>query len=558
MKNIKKVVYMSLFTLSLLFAKNSTAQQISNHYFGVNAWMPDTIGNAKACTDPPCILNGKLHKQWGNIKNSNASIVRFGGIAPDKNMPTNYQYIRMIDSIRANGMEPIMQVPFHDHRYTALQAADIVRYINITKGRNIKYWIIGNEPNLGYGYKTSAQVARYFKPFASAMKTVDPSILTVGPECAWFDEGIMNGLTTPNGPDDITGRDAAGRFYLDVITFHTYPFSGGQSRADVISKLTAPGSFQDDLVNLNNRLNICNAAHGRSGSSKIKTAITEANIAYQNSEENLSGLGTSSFIGGQFVAEMLGLGMKHGVDFINIWSVIEGNGLGYLDGSGNKKPSYYHFKMLAENFKGNYVAGITNKQNVKSFASQNGQRINVMIMNQDQANFNYTVGLNATAIKGTNPLKINISANITNEYSDAIPAQSSVLLTFNSSGVIVKKTEYSLNGHAAANKAPTVTQYIVTDIADENIQNKFDLGISVFPNPTEGKFTIKLNEANVEERNIEINLVNIIGQEVLNKKSTFLNSKQEIELDPSIASGVYIVRVKEGTQVVTEKIVLEK
>lgn len=558
MKNIKKIVHISLLTLSLFFAKNSAAQTISNHYFGVNAWMPDTIGNASACTDPPCVLNGKLHKQWANIKNSNTAIVRFGGIAPDKNMPTNYQYIRMIDSIRANGMEPVMQVPFHDHRYTALQAADIVRYINVTKGRHIKYWIIGNEPNLGYNYTTAAQVAKYFKPFASAMKAVDPSILTIGPEVAWYDQRILNGLTTPNGPDDITGRDAAGRFYLDIISFHTYPFNGSQTRSDVISKLTSAGGLQDNLIHLNGRLSSCNTAHGRSGSSAIKTAITEANIAYENSEQSLSGLGTSSFIGGQFVAEMLGIGMKHGVDFINIWSVVEGNGLGFLDASGNKKPTYYHFKMMADNFSGNYVNATGNKQNVKSIACQNGQCINVMVMNEDQANFNYTVRLNGSAVTGSDPLKINISANVANEYSDVIPAQSSVLLTFNPSGTIIKKTEYSLNGHAVANKPPTVTQFIATDVVSNNDINSSELGINVFPNPTIGKFTIKLNETKSAERNVEVKLVNIIGQEVFNKKATFLNSKQEIELDPSIASGVYIVSVKEGSKVVTQKIVLEK
>ena len=118
--------------------ERSYSQSISEQFFGVNAWMPDTIGNASACIDPPCILNGKLHKKWNDVKNSGAKIVRFGGIAPDKNKPTNFQYIRMIDSIRAKGMEPIIQVPFRNYRYSAQQAAAIVNYINITMSRNIK------------------------------------------------------------------------------------------------------------------------------------------------------------------------------------------------------------------------------------------------------------------------------------------------------------------------------------------------------------------------------------------------------------------------------------
>jgi hypothetical protein len=561
MKTVKRIVKNGILALSIFFAKDISAQVISNHYFGINAWMPDTIGNSKACTDPPCILNGNLHKQWGNIKNSNVSIVRFGGIAPDKNLPTNYQYVRMIDSIRTNGMEPVIQVPFHDNRYTALQAADIVREMNIKRGKQIKYWIIGNEPNLGYGYKTAAQVAKYIKPFASAMKAVDPSILIVGPECAWFDRAIMDGLTTPNGPDDITGKDGAGRYYLDVISFHTYPFSGNQSRADVTSKLTSPGGLQDDLIYLNNRVNACNTAHGRSGSSGLKTAITEANMAYQNNGANhLSGLGTGSFIGGQFVAEMLGIGIKHGVDFFNVWSTIEGNGLGYLDPSGNKKPTYYHFKMMAENFKGNHATASSNQPTVKTFASQNNNQISLLILNEDLAtNYAYTVRLNAGIINGKNPLKINVKAGIDKEYTEVIPNQSSVLLVFNTAGTIVKKIEYSLAA-ALENKAPKETSYIATDVPEDPLLSKkpFVLGVETYPNPFAGEFTIELSQANTEERNIEIKLINIIGQEVYRKNSVFLNSKELIELDPSVASGVYILSVREGEQVVTEKIVLEK
>jgi hypothetical protein len=154
MTNLKRVCRVGLTFILLTLVKNSFSQTISPGVFGQNAWMPDTIGNVNNCTDPPCIFNGKLYQQWGNIKRSGATMIRYGGTAVDKNIPTNYQYVRMIDSIRANGMEPIIQVPFYNHRYTAQQAAAIVQYINITKGKNIKYWVIGNEPNLGYSYTT--------------------------------------------------------------------------------------------------------------------------------------------------------------------------------------------------------------------------------------------------------------------------------------------------------------------------------------------------------------------------------------------------------------------
>jgi len=570
MKN--KFLKISLLLLSLSTQiKKIKSQTISDHFFGVNAWMPDTIGNFNACPSPPCYRKGKLHKNWKKIEDSKASIVRYGGITPDKNMPTNYQYIRVIDSMRKHGLEPVIQVPYYDKRYTAQQAATIVKYINITMNRKVKYWIIGNEPNLIYNYTTAAQVAAYFKPFASAMKEVDPTILIVGPETASFKKTMIDGLTTPNGPDDITGKDQKGRYYVDVFSFHTYPMGDGSSsvptRDQVISKLTASGSFQDDLIYLNSRISSCNNAHNRTGAAALKTAVTETNINYtNNATDNLNGLCTNSFIGGQFVAEIYGIGLKCGVDFINLWSVIEGSNAvedncGYIDPhTGNKKPIYYHFKMMAENFKGNFANCTSNQKNVKSFGSKDAQQICVLIMNQDLVkNHNFTVRLNTTSISETNPLKINVDANVAQEYNDIIPNQTSIILIFNSSGRVVRKIEYSLANQAVSNLPPVTMEFITTgEIANTGTESgPFD--IKIFPNPSSGKFTVEINKTNTKEKDIEIKLFNMLGQEVYTSKSVFVNNKETIELDESIAQGAYILQVKEEVDnVSTKRIIINK
>lgn len=572
MKKAQKLIQATLLVIILLFAgKNLNAQAISPHFFGQNAWMPDTIGNANACTDPPCILYGKLHRHWSDIKNSGATLIRYGGIAVDKNIPTNYQYIRMIDSIRANGMEPIIQVPFRMYRYNEQQAADIVKFINVTSGKNIKYWVIGNEPDLGYSYSNASQIAAYIKPFATAMKNVDPSIFIIGPECAWFNQGILTDLTTPNGPYDITGKDAYGHYYVDVISFHTYPFSGSQTRAQVISKLASPGSLQDNLVYLNSRIATCNTSHGRSGASALKTAITEANIDWQNnSSDNLYGVGASSFLGGQFWAEMMGIAMKNGVDFVNFWSVAEGNNvaanIGYIDaGSNTKKPSYYHFQLMADNFKGNYVNGTTNQVNVKSFGSQNSQQTAVLVLNEDLTNnYNCTIRLNSTAIAGTSQLKINVNANIAAEHNEVIQSQSTVLFIFNSAGALIKKYEYTLNQNAVANIGPTYTQYNSTTgvepIKSPIHEGKYFEIAKVFPNPNTGKFTIQLNKENVDENKYQIEVFNMEGQTALTKTDApFVKGKEEVDLTMgTLAAGVYIVRVRLGEDMKTAKVVMVK
>lgn len=558
MKNLKKIFQTSILALGLAISADSlNAQSIPSNFFGQNAWMPDTIGSAK--------YYGKLHQSWGKVKDSKASIIRFGGIGPDQNMPTNFQYIKMIDSIRAKGMEPIIQVPFHNWQYSAAQAAQIVQYINVTKGKNIQYWIIGNEPDLDYKYTTAAQVAAYIRPFSSAMKAVDPSIKIIGPETAWYNTNIINGLTTAGGPDDITGKDAAGRYYVDIISFHYYGFKGDQSRADVISKLHSTNNLNDNLATLATRLANCNSTHNRSGSAALKMAVTEANVGYRNNaSDNLNGNGANSFVGAQFVAEMFSVGLKNGVNFMNIWSVVEGNNtelnIGYIDPTtGNKKPAYYHFQMMAENFKGTFIAGTSNQPNVKTFASKDGQYTTVMILNQDLGNnFNFTVRLASGSVSGNNALKINVNANIANEYSGVISGQSTMLLVFNNSGALVKKIEYSLLTHAVANLAPTVTNYNggmvsnssnVATGTDENgdIVSLKGFEMKAYPNPANSKFTIEIDRVNSQDKDLDIELYDLMGRLVHKQTSVFNERQQIVDLTgSSLAEAVYIVRVREA------------
>jgi hypothetical protein len=451
-----------LFLVSMMQVFSADAQTISNHLFGQNAWMPDSLGTIK--------YYGQLDSKWPEIKASGAQIIRFGGIGPDHHMPTKYQYLKMIDKIKANGMEPVVQVSFYNGMYTAAQAAEIVRYVNIEKGRGVKYWIIANEPDNEYHFTAASQLSWYLKSFASAMKAKDPTIKTIGPETAWYNSAIIHGLTTPGGPDDITGKDANGRFYIDYISFHMYSFGGQQTRAQVLSDLTAQYRYEWNLTELNSRLAACNSQHGRSGTSALKVAVTEANVGYINpSTDNLYGVGANSFVGGQFWSEFMAISMKKGVDFVNFWSVVEGNNttynIGFLDYvTGAKKPTYYHFQMVSQNFNGTFINGTDNQTNVKAFGCRNnaGQTV-VMLLNQDQGtNFNYTVRLDGNAVSGTNALKVNVNSGIAKEYSGTINNQGSQVLVFDGAGNLVKKINYTLAGHAAAGLPPTVETFTAT------------------------------------------------------------------------------------------------
>lgn len=447
---------------------------ISPYFAGNNAWMPYQIGSH--------VYNGKLEMKWVEVEESGVKIMRYGGNGVDhhadpSSSTTLDQYVDMVDAMRSRGIEPVLQVPVYDWTYSASQAADIVRHVNITNSRAVKLWSIGNEPDLAsgvYQYTTAAQVAAYIRPFASAMKAVDPTIKILGPETAWYNETIINGLTSCTGnsvtdADSIAGMDSNGNYYVDIISFHVYGFGGTQNRADVISKLMSSGGFNDDLIALKDRLDDCNDLYGRTGSDALKMAVTEANVNHTqpSAGDGVNGVGAASFIGGQFWAELMGIAMQQGVDFVTFWSVIEGGSshpateIGYISGDGTTlRPAYYLFKMMAENFRGSSVTATDNQANVKTFGAEDDDQIAVMIMNQEtSASFNYTVRLNTGTVSGTNLLKVKIDAGVAAEYNGTIAPESSIVLLFSPSGVITKKIEYTRAGHAAFEDPPSVTSY---------------------------------------------------------------------------------------------------
>ncbi len=126
-------------------------------------------------------------------------IMNSGDTVPAKSAQANYEYWKMtpadyytlLDSVGAEG---IISVNYSYARYgtsadpvqrAADYAAAWVRDANITRGRNIKYWEVGNENygpwQSGYnvpgkGTITGDEYGRDFCVFANAMRAVDPSI----------------------------------------------------------------------------------------------------------------------------------------------------------------------------------------------------------------------------------------------------------------------------------------------------------------------------------------------------------------------------------------------
>ena len=254
-------------------------------------------------------------------------IVRIGGGAYDRTMPSNEQLLKWCQHIQAMDAEPMIQVSQY---LSGKQAAAIVRFFNVDKKMSIKFWNIGNETWLRRNRPpietVPALVAKYVKPLASAMKEVDPSVkIFVCDECDYFD-ALYEGLIS--GPSDVCGKDENGRYYIDGFSWHRY-VSGDR---DWVAK-NAAKDFRVRAAKCRDLVVRANRTHSRVGKDALEWGIGEFNLenkGYQG-PSTTQGSGVHSFVNGQFFAEVYGICMKYNatyaVEHVSTWWPAKRNGV---------------------------------------------------------------------------------------------------------------------------------------------------------------------------------------------------------------------------------------
>ncbi|MEU4625041.1 cellulose binding domain-containing protein [Actinoplanes sp. NPDC023801] len=232
-----------------------------------------------------------------------------GYVAPDTDFDT------FMAGARRTGAQPMIIANYGTG--TAQEAADWVRYANVTKGYGAKYWTIGNE-NYGNGHYGSAweadnhadkspkEYAANVVAYSQAMKAVDPTIKV----------GAV--LTMPgNWPDGIVGAGDQGSWNQEVLTragsaidfvdVHWYP--GGTAPADALDRT----AHIPDAVHLL-RQQITQYAGTNAG--RIGISMTETNVE----------VGRNTQPGALFLADAYSGLLAQGVFSVHWWNVH--NGLG--------------------------------------------------------------------------------------------------------------------------------------------------------------------------------------------------------------------------------------
>ena len=397
------------------------------------------------------------------VRSSNCELLRIGGnqynISDHKpNAGQEVYYVSLIDEARKNGMEPVLTLPFlldiykksveehvepaytHSLYAQAVQEAidnlkTILHLVNTVHKRNLKYVVLGNEPDLDYMWTTDVQdhfgacsfsntpnactttpaytialnIANYIKPMADAVKAFDPSIKIIGPEYTHCLPRVYNYLFTPSntatyigGISTVTSLGSpsvvTNQPYLDYISFHFYgpdynvstftstnsyipPYSGSTwppeasyCNLERYYKMEYESSnsarrYRGALRYMTDLITRCQ--NTRNSQQLLGFMITEMNSGHKNETDPTPSASTAaggvdaiSMQGAQNLARMYALAMEYGAASVMQWSIMESGqnqDRGYLVGQGNtappkgsRRPSWFHYKMLADYFKGIY------------------------------------------------------------------------------------------------------------------------------------------------------------------------------------------------------------
>jgi hypothetical protein len=79
--------------------------------------------------------------------------------------------------------------------------------------------------------------------------------------------------------------------------------------------------------------------------------------------------------------------------------------------------------------------------------------------------------------------------------------------------------------------------------------------LSIFPNPNSGQFQLQIDGLKV--KNLHVTLLNVLGQNIMQRKLEVSNGyiNEHFNLNAN-SSGVYLLRIAEGSKMITKRIVV--
>lgn len=358
------------------------------------------------------------------LKDLNLVVLR-GGF--DNMRPEKFDWAlldRFIADARQMNVEPLIQVPYHnaDPKF----AARIVRYVNVKKKHDVRFWSIGNEEDTNYRGGARDKWLTTWRSYRDAMKAVDARILIFGPEYA-----NAYDITDP-ARDWLTPFLQMNGDAVDVISLHRYGFGGKQSNPTVLI---------GDALGTARRIRALREHIQRITGRDIPLAITEMNLSHDWKE---TGEGSSaSFSAGLWMAESLGQMAEAGVAMVNIWSAQNDGTISLLDNKNDgKRPTYYALELYA-NYGNRVIPAASHVRDVSVHGGRDTRtgRMNVVLVNRGRREVEFKLVLNSGEEQTQG--NIYLDAGARKRLHLTMPAHSMMSLSLNNQFQVTRTMLYS-------------------------------------------------------------------------------------------------------------------
>jgi len=399
-------------TLSITIDTDTT-QTISPHFYGQNYW--------------------NWVRQWGGaaLEGTSAQVatlgvrlLRAGGINNDNNnydveylpQPEPFNEARLDEFVayaRSIGAEPLLQLPVlrapDGGIASSATAAEMIRYANQTRNYGLRFFSIGNEPDMYVeagerpdGFD-AIQACETFADYAQTIRALVPDAVIVGPDLAWKFYDASNDWLSP--------FLSACADHLDVVAVHRYPFE---------SHLATDTAAFADVTNFRQTLRRVRVKMAANGASDKPLAITEANVGYSAArDKNTASPGT--FGAALWTADIMGAALEEGLWNLSFWHISDSLNqqewsLGFYHGN-QPRPAAHAYKLVSDAFR-------------TEMFSVTGATVDVSVYAGSNAGINAVVAINKTSER----IRLHITGISPMQQVLDIPARSMARGTMSESG----------------------------------------------------------------------------------------------------------------------------
>jgi hypothetical protein len=118
------------------------------------------------------------------------------------------------------------------------------------------------------------------------------------------------------------------------------------------------------------------------------------------------------------------------------------------------------------------------------------------------------------------------------------------------------RTEIAFDVDANSADSINPARFYVVFSVDETVSNEFAEAISIYPNPVSGE-QVNIALPVTDSETVSVSVTNMLGQTVINRTFEKTGGVITLEEAASLQTGIYTIKITDGAQVATEKLVVE-